>query len=322
MGEAIKRLLRKHPETSALVVCAVISVVFVGVTGGMWGSVGNMQSVLQITAILAIMAMGVALVITTGEIDISVGSTFGIGALCFLGLGNEYGAFVAFFVALAAGALIGLFNGFVVTRFAVPSLIATLGTLFIFRGIAYALTEGFTFQATAALKGSWIYQLFGGGAVLGLNAAIWWAVVLLFVGHVALFYTRFGNHLLATGGSSESARSRGVRVRAVKLTVFVLSGALAAFAGVLEANKIGVADGSFGRLMELEAIAAAVIGGCALAGGRSSLIGAVAGAFALSGIQSFLVIQGVQPQWFILLLGALIVAATYSERRLYRAVVG
>jgi simple sugar transport system permease protein/ribose transport system permease protein len=126
----------------------------------------------------------------------------------------------------------------------------------------------------------------------------------------------WGNHLLAVGGSSASAHSRGVHVDRVKLSAFILCGALAALGGTLEAGKLGFADGSMGRLMELQAIASCVLGGCLLARGRISLIGALLGAFVLSSIQSYLVIMGVRPQWFMLLLGVIVVLAALGERSL------
>ena len=110
--------------------------------------------------------------------------------------------------------------------------------------------------------------------------------------------------------------SRGLRVGRIKLSAFVACGMLAALAGALEAGKLGFADGSMGRLMELQAIAACVLGGCALAGGRISIFGAVVGAFVLSSIQSFLVVMSVRPQWFILLLGVIVVAAALGDKAL------
>ena len=145
-----------------------------------------------------------------------------------------------------------------------------------------------------------------------------WLVVVAAALHLAIFATPFGNRLLATGGSEASAVSRGVDTRRLKFVVFLIAGALAAFAGVLEASKIGFADGSFGRLQELDAIAACVVGGCVLTGGRCSVIGVVLATFILTGIQSFLVLNSVQPQWFMILLGALILAAMIFDRGVRR----
>jgi simple sugar transport system permease protein/ribose transport system permease protein len=156
-----------------------------------------------------------------------------------------------------------------------------------------------------------------GGADLGFfNTAVLWLIAILIVLTVVLKFMPFGNRLLAVGGSWESAHSRGVRVDRVKLTAFIICGALAAFAGTLEAGKLGFADGSMGRLMELQAIASCVLGGCLLAGGRISLVGALLGAFVLSSIQSYLVVMGVRPQWFMLLLGLIVVFAALGDRGL------
>jgi ribose transport system permease protein len=312
----------KRPATSVVIFTSLIIVVFTAETSGVWLSQANMTSVLQAAATLAIMTLGEALVITAREIDISVGSTFGIGALVYLGSASTIGAFPAVVLALVCGAAIGALNGVLVTRFKISSLIATLGTLFIFRGICYALTEGFSFTAGEPLRQSLAYGIFGGYTFFGFKNSVLWAVVLVAVLHVVMFSTPFGNRLLALGGDEASALSRGVRVTLMKWQVFVLSGILAAFGGVLEASKIGFADGSFGRLQELQAIAACVIGGCLLTGGRCSMIGAALGAFALTGIQSFLVLNGVQPQWYNVLLGVIIVIALLGDKGLRRWALG
>jgi ribose transport system permease protein len=308
--------LAKRPATSVIVFTAVIVVAFSIQTGGTWISQANMASVLQVSATLGIMTLGEALVITAREIDISVGSIFGIGALVYLGSASTIGAFPAVILAVVCGAAIGALNGLLVTRFRVSALIATLGTLFVFRGICYALTEGFSFSAGEPLRQSVAYAIFGGYEFFGFKDSILWLVVLVAVLHVVVFATPFGNRLLALGGDDASALSRGVRVTLMKWQAFVLSGILAAFAGVLEASKIGFADGSFGRLQELQAIAACVIGGCLLTGGRCSMVGAALGAFALTGIQSVLVLNGVQPQWYNVLLGVIIVVALIADKSL------
>ena len=309
---------RPSPAVGIVALTALLVVAFGVQTAGVWLSKDNMTSVLQATATLGIMALGEALVITAREIDISVGSVFGIGSLVYLGFAPIAGPLAAFAGAIFAGAAIGALNGLLVTRFKVSALIATLGTLFIFRGICYALTEGFSFEAGDALMTSRVYTVFGGGEILGVKNSLLWLVLAAFALHVVMFGTPFGNWLLAVGGDEQSALSRGVRTKAVKLVAFVLSGALAAFAGVLEASKIGFADGSFGRLQELQAIAACVIGGCTLTGGRCSIVGVVFATFMLMGIQSFLVLNGVEPQWFMILLGVMIVVAMVTDRAIHR----
>jgi simple sugar transport system permease protein/ribose transport system permease protein len=296
----------------------LISLAFAVITQGSWLSVGNMQSLSQVTAVLAVIAFGEAIVIATGEIDISVGSVSGIGALAFLGLAPVVGSGLALLGALACGILIGAMNGVFVALLGLPSLLVTLGTLFLFQGIGYAVTSGFSFAATDSVRQQWIYNAVGNSGVAGVNAGVIWALVVLVVLQLAVFETPVGNRILAVGGDAASSFSRGVNVTKIKFGVFVVSGLLAAFAGVLDAAFIGYADGSFGVTMELSAIAAAVLGGCHLAGGRISLIGTLFGAFILRGIQSFLIILGVQPQWYILVVGLIVVFASLADRTLTR----
>lgn len=314
MQFALKPFVRRHAEVGIFLVAVLLIVLFSATSEGRWNNAYNIGTILQVTATLGLMALGVSLVIATGEIDISVGSTFGIAALVYLWLAVRIDPAIAAAIAVAAGALIGAFNGLLVTRTRTPSLIITLGSLMIFRGIAIALTSGFAFSIPYKERSGLSYYILGGGDLFGFNTAFVWLVLILAIVWAMLKLTPWGNQLLAVGGSSESARSRGVRVSSIKLSAFVLCAALAALGGVLEAGKLGSADGSMGRLMELQAIASCVLGGCLLAGGRISLLGALLGAFVLSSIQSYLVVMSVPPQWFILLLGIIVVLAALGDR--------
>jgi ribose transport system permease protein len=316
MRAIIGSLVRRHPEGITITLVCFISLAFAIITDGSWLSIGNLQSVSQLTAVLAIMAFGEAIVIATGQIDISVGSVSGIGALTFLGLAPVVGSGPALAAALACGTLIGVINGFFVAFLNIPSLLVTLGTLFLFQGVGYAVTSGFSFAASTLVRKQVLYNALGGGSIAEINTGVIWVLIILLVLQLVVFEMPIGNRLLAVGGDAASSFSRGVNVRRIKFGVFVVSGILAAFSGVLDAAFIGYADGSFGATMELSAIAAAVLGGCNLAGGRISLIGTLLGAFILRGIQSFLIILGVQPQWYILVVGLIVVFASLADRTL------
>ncbi len=316
MQAAVKSLVRRHSQIGIFLIAALLVALFVATSDGRWGNLYNIGTIVQQTATLGLMALGVALVIGSGEIDISVGSVFGMGALTYLFLAVRTDPALAVLAAAAAGLLIGALNGLLVTRTGTPSLIITLGTLMIFRGLAIAFTSGFAFSVPYRERSGFSYWLLGGGELFGFNTAWIWLALGLLTLTVALRLTPWGNRLLAVGGAADSAHSRGVRVERIRLSAFMLSGLLAAFAGALEAGKLGSADGSMGRLMELQAIAACVLGGTLLAGGRVSLIGAVTGAFVLSSIQSYLVVMGVRPQWFMVLLGIIIVLAALGDRAL------
>lgn len=315
-------LLRKRTEVGAVVVTLLLIVGFTASTNGVWLSSGTMREVLRVTAVLAIMAFGEALVITTGEIDISVGSTFGVVGILYLVLGPHIGTPLAILIGLGAAVAIGAANGFVVAYFRVSSLVVTLGSLFVFRGLAVAATQNPSFYAAdETMHANRIYQLFGNSEVLGFNNALVWAVLILLVVHYVLFWTPVGNWLLAVGGNVDSAHSRGVNVLYTKWGAYIACGFLAGLAGVLEASNLGYVDGTFGRQRELQAIAAAVLGGCALAGGRGSIVGTLLGAFILSGIQSFLIIKSIQPQWFILLLGLIVVLVSLADRAITQVLI-
>ena len=318
MKVSIRDAVRRHPEGITISLVILISLAFAVITQGGWISIGNLQSISQVTAVLAVIAFGEALVIATGEIDISVGSVSGIGALAFLGLAPVVGSGPALLAALVCGILIGVLNGVFVAMLGLPSLLVTLGTLFLFQGIGYAVTSGFSFAATDSVRQQWVYNAVGSGDFAGVNAGVIWTLVILVVLQLLVFETPIGNRILAGGGDAASSFSRGVNVVKIKFGVFVVSGMLAAFAGVLDAAFIGYADGSFGATMELSAIAAAVLGGCHLTGGRISLIGTLFGAFMLRGIQSFLILLAVQPQWYILVVGLIVVLASVADRTLTR----
>jgi ribose transport system permease protein len=318
MRLSIRNTVRRHPEGITIGLVMLISLAFAVITQGNWISIGNLQSLSQFTAVLAIIAFGEALVIATGEIDISVGSVSGIGALTFLGIAPTMGSGLALVASILCGILIGCLNGFFVAFLGLPSLLVTLGTLFLFQGIGYAVTSGFSFVATDSLRKEFIYNVVGGGNLAGINTAVVWTLIVLVVLQLIVFETPIGNRILAVGGDAASSFSRGVSVTRIKFAVYIVSGVLAAFAGVLDAAFIGYADGSFGVTMELSAIAAAVLGGCHLTGGRISLIGTLFGAFMLRGIQSFLILLAVQPQWYILVVGLIVVLASLADRTLTR----
>jgi simple sugar transport system permease protein/ribose transport system permease protein len=315
-------ILRKRTEVGVAIITLLLIVGFTATSQGVWLSEANMREVLRVTSILAMIAFGEALVITTGEIDISVGSIFGIVGIIYIAIGPAIGAPPAILIGLGVALIIGCVNGFIVAYFRVSSLVVTLGSLFVFRGLALAATQTIShYNAGAVMRANPVYQFFGSSSVFGFNnALVWTFVTLLFLQYV-LFWTPIGNRLLAVGGNADSAHSRGVNVMRTKWGAYIACAFLAGLAGILEAGDLGYADGSLGRQRELQAIAAAVLGGCALTGGRTSLLGTFLGAFILSGIQSYLVIKSINPQWFILLLGLIVVLVSLADRGMTRLVL-
>lgn len=315
------RILRKRTEIGVAIITLLLIVGFTATSQGVWLSQANMREVLRVTSILAIIAFGEALVITTGEIDISVGSIFGIVGIIYIATGPHVGAPLAILIALGVALIIGSLNGFIVAYYRVSSLVVTLGSYFVFRGLALAATQTVShYNAGETMRANPIYQLFGRSSILDYNNALVWALVIFLLLQYVLFWTPIGNWLLAVGGNTASAHSRGVNVMWTKWGAYIACAFLAGLAGILEAGDLSYADGTLGRQRELQAIAAVVLGGTALLGGRTSLVGTLLGAFILSGIQSYLVIKGMDPQWFILLLGLIVVLVSLADRGLVRLV--
>jgi simple sugar transport system permease protein/ribose transport system permease protein len=221
---------------------------------------------------------------------------------------------------LAVG--IGLLNGVIVIWGRLPSMIVTLGGLFFYRGAIYVWTGGTVNSLNAAGQNHWLTQLFGGNWILELVNSFWWFLVVAIILSFVLRRTRYGNHLFSIGGDPESAKTRGVGVSKIKLISFVLCSFLAGLAGVMTLANDPNTHVTIGQGLELQAIAAAVIGGVSLAGGRGSIIGPALGAFFLTAVRSEMIALGAPPAWYIAFDGAFLVLAVILNTIIQRRFVG
>jgi simple sugar transport system permease protein/ribose transport system permease protein len=266
-------------------------------------------------AILGCIAMGQALVIMTEEIDLSVGSVYGLTGAAFITLEANLGVFGAMVAGLVLAACIGMVQATAVLKGRVPSMIVTLGGLFAVRGIIYVWTGGTVRSLPEEARAHWLMHLLG-GELFGIEAALFWTLLLLAVLSLVLWRTSFGNRLLAEGGDLSTALSQGVRTNQIKTTAFVLCSMLAGFAGILTlADKLQT-HVTLGELMELEAIAAAVMGGTLLSGGRGSLLGALLGAFIITSVRYELIRLGAPAAWYISFVGLVLIAAVIFNQTL------
>ncbi|GMA32489.1 ABC transporter permease [Litorihabitans aurantiacus] len=283
----------------------------------------------------AILALGMLLVIITGGIDLSVGSIVGLSGIVagVMLQGWELSLFdttaypavwVVVVISLAVGGLVGALNGWLITRFNVAPFIATLGTMYIARGAALLISNGSTFprlQGEADL-GNTGFSFLGIARPLGIPTAIWIMVIFAVVIWVLATRTRFGRHLYATGGNERAAQLSGVLVKSVKMRVYVISGLCAGMAGLIIASELTSAAPQTGQSFELNAIAAVVIGGASLAGGRGTVKGALIGAFVIGFLSDGLVLVGVSSFWQTVIKGLVIVLAVIldqSQERLKKA---
>jgi ribose transport system permease protein/inositol transport system permease protein len=274
-------------------------------------SVGNFLNILLATSVIGIIALGMTFVICMGEIDLSVGSVLAFSSVCGVlmvkPLGLPWPSVII--VAVGAGGIIGLINGLLVTKAAIPSFIATLGMLGIARGLGYVLT---TERAIYGLPDPIVYL--GQGRILGAPVPVLLFAATAVVAHIVLQHTRFGRHTLFIGDNAMAARVTGLRVDRHRILVFILSGTLAGAAGVVQSGRLNAADPSSGNFYELAAITAAIIGGANFFGGSGTIIGTVIGALIMGVIQNGLNLLGVEAYYQTIVIGFVLIVAVWLDR--------
>ena len=297
------------PEFGPLVLLVLEIIVFTTLNPTFL-SLGNIGNALAFSVELGLIALGMTLLMTSGEFDLSVGSVFGFSAVIMWTLFNT-GIMplpLAFIVALVLAMAIGFVNGLFVTRLQIPSFLVTLGMLLVVRGSALWLTSGFP-QGTWRSEDQWLAKVLVGDFYIGglrlYMSVIWFAVAAVFC-HYVLTRTRMGNWMQAAGGNPGAARNRGVRVRSVKTLLFMFSSLLAALAGIISSIRTSAANPNSGTGYELEVIAMVVIGGTVLTGGRGTIIGTVLGIFILRLMRNGIVMVGVPGLAYNIFIGAII----------------
>ncbi|AEG34441.1 ABC-type transporter, integral membrane subunit (plasmid) [Thermus thermophilus SG0.5JP17-16] len=310
------RRLLLAPEAGALI-GLVATFLFFALVAGNQGFLTLQGTVnyLEVAAQLGILATGVALLMIAGEFDLSVGSMIGAAGMVFaLGV-QVFGLppWASILLAFGVAALVGLANGYLILKTGLPSFIVTLATLYILRGATIAITREitsvtrFSGLAEPALNDP-VARLFM-GTLWGLPVSVWWWVGLtLFLSYV-LLRTRWGNWIFAAGGDPVAARNSGVPVASVKLLLFVLTAILATLLSLIQVLNTGSADVLRGQTKELEAIAAAVIGGCLLTGGYGSVLGASLGALTLGMVQQGIFFTGINTDWYLTFLGGMLLGS-------------
>jgi simple sugar transport system permease protein len=311
----IGRLTSRIESVAMLSFLLVVSL-WTALLRGSW--ISNVPLLLRDSAWLGMVAIGQALLIISGEFDLSVGSVFAFVSVVFVWLMRiGVGAVPSFLTAMLVSGLIGFVNGTITLRFRVPSLIVTLGTLFILRGLIYFVSQGFSIGIPDEAARAALSRLLG-GEFLGLNNAVILFALLILSGTIMLGKTRFGNHVRAVGADARSALSCGVSPIRVKGICFIVCSAMAGLSGLTAASYFRSVAPTQGEGMEFETVAAAVIGGCSLRGGIGSIWGTMLGACTLIAIRSGLVMMGVNIFLYQILLGVLLVVVIAVKEPLSR----
>lgn len=312
---SFRHALRENGAVASIALfLVVVAVVFAAVTDTFLTEPNFLNIVRQI-APLMIVAVAMTFVITTGGIDLSVGSVLAlVNALAAISLGAGVPWPVVVVLMLLAGAAIGVIQGYFVAYEGIPPFIVTLAGLSMIRGLALLLTKGYSIPIDPASP----FNEIGRGWVLGVPLPALIAIAVLIAGYVVFNETRFGRYVTGIGANAEAVRRAGVNTRRVTLTVYVMSGAAAALAGIIIAARLGSGSSNAGIGFELDVIAAVVLGGTSLFGGRGTMTGTLLGGLTVAVIGNGLILAHVSPFLAPIVTGAIILVAIWLNFRIFR----
>jgi simple sugar transport system permease protein len=290
-------------------VLLLLEIIFFTAKSPAFLSPGNIGNLLAFTPELGMVSLGMTLLMISGEFDLSVGSLFGFAPVLMWTFYNTHTTSleVGFLIALVGAIVIGLINGWLVTRLKIPSFLVTLGMLLVVRGIALYITDGFpqhTWTGKSPLT-SIIVGAFQVGPVR-IYASLLWFLLLALIFTYLLDQSKAGNWIQAAGGNPEAARARGVNVVRTKTVLFILTALVSAYAGITSSIRVSSANPNSGTGYELEVIAMVVIGGTALSGGRGTILGTVFGVLILRMMRNGIVLVGVPGLAYNIFIGAII----------------
>jgi simple sugar transport system permease protein len=316
VGRSVLDGFLRRREASVLLV-AIGLMVYFQASNSIFLSRDNIVNVAQATAPVAIVAVGIVLLLVSGEIDLSVGIVAALAPFLFHFGVDFYGlpVVLAFLLALAISAAIGLVNGLIVTQMHVASFVTTLGTFFAIQGILLITSHAYPVPIPEAAQGT--FQTWLGA---GPWASITWALIIVAIFHVVLTRTRWGLHTISVGGNPVGATEAGIRASRIKIGNFMITSTLGGLVGIMEAFRINTIDPNIGggTTLTFFAISAAVIGGTALAGGSGTIIGAFLGALVLAELQNGFNLIGYSANTIFLILGLAILVSMIANQYLSR----
>ncbi|HEY0004518.1 MAG TPA: ABC transporter permease [Pyrinomonadaceae bacterium] len=306
---ALGRLIALGPTYGALI-ALILLVLFNAVFTRNFATASNLWNILQLVSTTVLVAIGMTLVIATRGIDLSVGSVMAI-ASALAATSLEMGVAVAVLLALAAAFAVGAFNGALVSGFRIQPIIVTLAVLITGRGAAQVLSRGgqlIPFNNPA-------FEFLGKGYIGPVPVQVLLMLLIIAAAIFVMRATSFGRYVMAVGGNEAAARLAGIKVHRTKIIVYAISGLLAGLAGLIETARLGASDAAkVGLYIELDAIAAVVVGGTPLTGGRATIIGTVIGALIMQVITTSFNMRGIPYSWSLVLKAAIILIAVYIQR--------
>jgi len=309
-----KRILSRNPELAAVITFFAVTAFFVLLAPGTMSKLSIWGDIFRQTAVIGTVAILVSMLMIAGDFDMTVGANYAFSAMIFIwGINAGLNPLIAAAITLLFGLGIGFVNGVLVTFTGIHSFIITLGGMFALRGVVLLASGGtyVTLNNEPALLAIFNFEL---GAQFSI-AVVWLFVVLGLIGYVTHRHP-FGNHLYAVGNDRDTARGRGIRVTRTRIIAFMMTAAAASFAGILIASRFGSVQASLGENMPLVAIAAAVLGGCALFGGEGSPLAGFLGALTFGVFQVGLTAIGAETFWFRTFVGIILIVAVILNRQI------
>jgi len=307
----------RHFGVLSISVVFIVLFAFFSIRADAFLTIDNIVNVLRQIAPTIVVAVAMTFVITTGAIDLSVGSIVGLTAAALALLAQSGNAALALVVALLIGAVIGAVNGALTAYGRLQSFIVTLAALTAVRGVALLITGGYSTPISSTL----LLPL-GQGKLLGLYTPTWIAIITVAAAWYVFTQTRFGRYIVAVGSNAESLRRSGVDIRQIRMAALTLTGVFAGAAGVITATRLASGSSNSGTAFELEVITAVVLGGTSLMGGRGSVIGSAIGALTLGIISNGLVLLRVDVYWVPIVQGTILIVAIFLNSKLFTRIVG
>ncbi|MDE7320501.1 MAG: ABC transporter permease [Lachnospiraceae bacterium] len=306
----MKNVVNKYKREIVILIATLLMGVIFTIINPNFLTWRNILTVFQQMVLNGLLAVGIMFAIITGGIDLSIGCTFAIvGIVVAYGCVNGLNPILAILLGLLLGAALGAFNGFLVTNLKLQPFIATLGTMSLYRGIAYVVTGG---VPVTNVPDSF-RNIFNGQLFAGIRYYVVIMILVFLVAHILLSKTRTGDYLYAVGGNEEAAKLSGVNVAKTKYIAYIVCGVCTAVAGLVMLASLGSAEATAGTGYETNAIAAAAIGGTRMAGGKGTALGTFIGALLLAVLKVGMVVINVDSFWQYIVTGIIIIVASYFE---------
>lgn len=306
----MRKIWKKFSRELGIIIALIILVVIFGLLEPLYLTPTNLLDIVDQTVINGLLAVGMTLVIITGGIDLTVGSTMAV-VIASIGqfLINGLNPFISVILGMVLGFILGTINGFLISKMKLQPFIATMGMMSLYRGVAYLITGGWP-----VLNIPQRFRTIMDGDLIGIiPSSVIILLVVTFVAYILLKHTKFGTYLYSMGSNEEATRLSGVNVDKNKILAYAACGVTTALAGMVILAKLGTGEPAAGQGYELNAIAAAAVGGTSLSGGKGSIVGTFFGALLLQALRIGLIVIGVDTFWQYIATGGIIIAAVYLD---------